>query len=1686
MLGLLLASAPPAFADRGYDSQITELPEPFGLTVDYTDSIWVANGGNGGQISEFGPFSSNLVGTLSGIGSTFYDRSLALNQVNGSLYLANSGSVKVDVFENGTGPQIEEWGGFGGGFDYLAIDNSGGPSNGTVYVASTSPDNVQAFHPNHTQAEFAASESYIAGNRITGSPNGHFGFIRNIGVDSHGNIYLVDQEKAEVDEFKPSGEFVQSFKNAGLTSPTAVAVDPTDGNVLIVDEGNAEIDEFSSAGAFLAEINGSETPAGSFGPSGSFSPSDLAFNSEGYLYVSDREQGVVDIFTPDVPLPKVSYEPTSSAKQTSVTLNAKVDPNGDEVTGCYFEYGTSAAYGSPHIPCSPAPPYSGTAEPVVSASISGLSAETTYHYRVVLTDASGHPRRGVDQTFTLHAVANLMTKEATNLTPTKAQLNGSFLGNGEETNYYFEWGTTPSYGEKTAEESAGSPAGPGPTEVSAGLTGLEPATTYHYRLIAINSVGKSTAGDQEFTTPPAPPLISDEKVGEVHADTAQVHAQINPGGGETSYHVAYGTSTEYGSLAPIPDADAGSGRTPQSVTVQLSGLLPGTTYHYQVVATNGTKASTNTTQGTDRTFTTLPFAKEITDTCPNAHVRQQTSAAQLLDCRAYELVSAPYTAGYDVESNIVPGQSPLAGYPQASGRVLYGIHDGAIPGVGYPTNLGLAPYLSVRGQNGWHTEYVGVPSNATPSAAPFASNLLEADAGLDTFAFGGAEICSPCFADGSTGVPLRLPSGGLVQGMAGPLNPGSAAESAGYVAKTLSENGTHLVFGSTAKFAPGGNEGQISIYDRNLKTNETQVVSDTQAGTPIPCLDNCSSDGIAELDVSKDGSHILLGQLVSEANGARYWHLFMNVGDSAQTLELTPGANKGVLFDGMTSDGTKVFFSSEEHLTGEDEQHTGADIFMWEEGHPLTLISKGSEGNASSCDPSANTVHEHWNTSNKEAANCADVAVGGGGGVAAGDGTIYFLSPNLLDGTEEPADGVKNAPNLYIVRPGTAPHFIATLDSSLNAPFPLKVIHSFIGSFGSFEKPSGVAIAEGPGEEGDTYVLDTGRTFGPGSVRKFDPSGNPITAFGNNGKLAGQNAKGSGNLQSGSTTIKSVTTTSGAFSVGQVISGVGIPSGATITALGTGSLEISEPASASGLASLSGRLNFEEYGYAGMPGTIAVDNDPSSPSYRDLYVPDLSHSVIDKFGPSGEFISQIKIFPNAFPTGAAVDQANGDLYVSEYSHHAVQVFAPNGEAIESAEIEMPQNAEERQESALGVSVASDGSVYVLVSVQGFGSPEGTEVYEPSSRSPLEYKNKAKLFNANPSYGVAVAPDGSIYLDEGTQVSQFDPAGQRLGTPLGVGLLKEHPVLTGGTASIGLGASSASLVISNPGSGPGEFGDVIAYRSQYPPSPQTDNPLVVDSVSAPETRHTADFQITPSGDDAAFPSALPLAGKEEETADHTEVYRYDAPTEELDCVSCTPTGAPSAGEAGLASNGLSITDEGRVFFITTDQLTAADTDNKQDVYEWEQPGAGNCSESSLSFSRQTKACLALISAGTSAFDSGLLGVDANGKDAYFFTRDTLVPQDKNGPTVKIYDAREGGGFPFEPPPAPCKASDECHGPSSPAPPPLEIGSESGTPHNTRAKPRSCKKGLVKRHGSCIRKPKPHQHRKRANRHGGAHK
>ncbi|HEX6985415.1 MAG TPA: hypothetical protein VF170_08560, partial [Planctomycetaceae bacterium] len=344
---------------------------------------------------------------------------------------------------------------------------------------------------------------------------------------------------------------------------------------------------------------------------------------------------------------------------------------------------------------------------------------------------------------------------------------------------------------------------------------------------------------------------------------------------------------------------------------------------------------------------------------------------------------------------------------------LYSLHFGVIPGIGgSPTNLGLDPYLATRGQKGWTTKYVGVPANGMEDDGAFGSPLLGADSGLRAFAFGGPDICNPCFDDGSTNIPLRLPNGELVKGMAGSLSP--AADPAGEVREHFSADGSHFVFGSEEKFEGTGKQGEVSIYDRNLGTGNTQVVSTLPNGQTM-------SGDVAQLDISADGGRVLVGQVVgTDSAGNRRYDLYMHVGASPNSVLVADTAN-GVIYNGMSSDGTKVFFTSSDQIGGEAD--SGADLFRADVGTsgPATLTrvsTGGGAGDTDSCSPTGN-----WNVV-AGGPDCSIVAIAGGGGVA-DDGTAYFFSPERLAG---PTVGTDDEPNLYAVEPGGSPQFVATLE----------------------------------------------------------------------------------------------------------------------------------------------------------------------------------------------------------------------------------------------------------------------------------------------------------------------------------------------------------------------------------------------------------------------------------------------------------------------------------------------------------------------------------------------------------------------------------------------------------------------------------------------------------------------------------
>ena len=288
--------------------------------------------------------------------------------------------------------------------------------------------------------------------------------------------------------------------------------------------------------------------------------------------------------------PTASTGPVTAIAPTTATVAGTVNPNGTATTW-YVEYGTSVTYGAKTTAVSAG---SGTTSQAVSASLASLKPGTTYHYRFVATSTAG-TGHGADGILTTSSVPATVTGAASNVTPTTATLNGTVDPSGRPTTWYFEYGTSTSYGKKTTAVSAGS--GNGAAPVSAPVTGLTTGKTYHFRLVATNDAGTSRGSDQTFVSSAAP-TVSTKAASSVGDTTAHLNGTVNPNGQATTVTFEYGTSTSYGAKSAA--ASAGSGTGQKSMAATVTGLAGGTTYHYRVVAVN----ASGTTAGSDVTFTT--------------------------------------------------------------------------------------------------------------------------------------------------------------------------------------------------------------------------------------------------------------------------------------------------------------------------------------------------------------------------------------------------------------------------------------------------------------------------------------------------------------------------------------------------------------------------------------------------------------------------------------------------------------------------------------------------------------------------------------------------------------------------------------------------------------------------------------------------------------------------------------------------------------------------------------------------------------------------------------------------------------------------------------------------------------------------------------------------------------------------
>jgi hypothetical protein len=207
------------------------------------------------------------------------------------------------------------------------------------------------------------------------------------------------------------------------------------------------------------------------------------------------------------------------------------------------------------------------------------------------------------------------------------------------------------------------------------------------------------------------------------------------------------------------------------------------------------------------------------------------------------------------------------------------------------------------------------------------------------------------------------------------------------------------------------------------------------------------------------------------------------------------------------------------------------------------------------------------------------------------------------------------------------------------------------------------------------------------------------------------------------------------------------------------------------------------------------------------------------------------------------------------------------------------------------------------------------------------------------------------------------------------------------------------------------------------------------------------RVTADGTTVLFVSQAQLTGYD--NAKNDELYLYEALSDKLICVSCNPNGVPATSETYLTKNGelgsepgarafltRNLSEDGsRVFFQTQEALVPQDKNEQMDVYEWEREGEGGpegCTRSSASFSERSGGCLYLISIGESDDPSYFGDASTDGNDVFFFTRQSLVSQDRDE-NADIYDARVEGGIAAQsPPPTASCTGESCFGPVDPSP------------------------------------------------------
>ena len=293
-------------------------------------------------------------------------------------------------------------------------------------------------------------------------------------------------------------------------------------------------------------------------------------------------------------IPVIATSSATSIGYSSATLNSVLTSGGGETCEVKFEYGLTDVYGNSTDWVAG---YATGSTPYVA--IAGLDTDTTYHFRALAKNSAGTGYGGdlsfVTEPPTTSAPA-MTTTAATGMTKTAGTMWGTVTNDGSlVVTAWFEWGETTAYGHETSTATGLWTS----DQVYISRDGLTPGTTYHYRVVGENLVGKGYGLDQTLvTTSPTVPTVTTNAATGVSATGATLRGTLTTDGGvECEVQFQYGEDTSYGNNTGwMPEYLQG-----EAFEYLVSNVTSGGTYHFRAQAQN----SAGIGNGTDLTFATV-------------------------------------------------------------------------------------------------------------------------------------------------------------------------------------------------------------------------------------------------------------------------------------------------------------------------------------------------------------------------------------------------------------------------------------------------------------------------------------------------------------------------------------------------------------------------------------------------------------------------------------------------------------------------------------------------------------------------------------------------------------------------------------------------------------------------------------------------------------------------------------------------------------------------------------------------------------------------------------------------------------------------------------------------------------------------------------------------------------------------